>query len=123
LRPVLRALKEGLSFHYSPDEDFGAARSVFVDFFAAPTATLPILGRLARSANALVVPCMTRLTDKGYEVKFWPALTNYPTGDEMMDAARMNAAMEAGLREMPEQYMWTFKIFKTRPGGAPSPYG
>jgi len=123
LRPVLRALNQGLSFHYSPDEDFGAARSVFVDFFGVPTATLPILGRLARSANALVVPCMSRLTDKGYEVKFWPALTTYPTGNEMMDAARMNAAMEAGLREMPEQYMWTFKIFKTRPGGAPSPYG
>lgn len=123
LRPVLRALKQGLSFHYSPDEDFGAARSVFADFFGVSTATLPVLGRLARSADALVVPCMTRLTDRGYEVKFWPALNGFPTGDELKDATRMNAAMEAGLREMPEQYMWTFKIFKTRPGGAPSPYG
>ncbi len=34
----------------------------------------------------------------------------------------MNAAIEAGVREMPEQYMWTFKFFKTRPNGAPSPY-
>lgn len=123
LRPILRALKQGLTFYYAPDEDFGAERSIFVDFFGVPTATLPILGRLARSVDALVVPCMTRLTDKGYEVKFWPALNDFPTGDEITDAARMNAAIEAGLREMPNQYMWTFKIFKTRPGHAPSPYG
>jgi KDO2-lipid IV(A) lauroyltransferase/lauroyl-KDO2-lipid IV(A) myristoyltransferase len=31
--------------------------------------------------------------------------------------------LEEGLRSMPEQYLWTFKLFKTRPGQAPSPYG
>jgi KDO2-lipid IV(A) lauroyltransferase len=41
----------------------------------------------------------------------------------MHDAARMNAVIEEGLRHMPEQYLWTFKLFKTRPGHAPSPYG
>jgi KDO2-lipid IV(A) lauroyltransferase/lauroyl-KDO2-lipid IV(A) myristoyltransferase len=35
----------------------------------------------------------------------------------------MNQVIEEGLRPMPEQYLWTFKLFKTRPGQAPSPYG
>jgi KDO2-lipid IV(A) lauroyltransferase len=99
LRPVIRGLKQGLAFYY--------------------------LGRLARLTNALVVPCFTRLLPggRGYEVILKPPLEDFPNGDRALDAARMNAVIEEGLRHMPEQYLWTFKIFKTRPGHAPSPYG
>lgn len=124
LRPVLRALDDGMIFYYLPDEDFGPQRSVFAPFFGVPTATLPTLGRLAERANADVIPCFTRLLPRGrgYEVRLCPPLANFPTGDRVDDAARMNAALEDGIRAMPEQYMWTFKLFKTRPHG-PSPYG
>lgn len=123
LRPVLRALDAGLAFYYLPDEDFGPQRSVFAPFFGIPTATLPTLGRLAERANADVIPCFTRLLPGGYEVRLCAPLENFPTGDREQDAARMNAALESGIRDMPEQYMWTFKLFKTRPAGLPSPYG
>lgn len=125
LRPVIRALKQGLVFLYSPDEDFGERQSVFVPFFGVPTATLSTLGRLAHFTNALVVPCFTRLLPggRGYEVILKPPLEDFPNGDRTRDAARMNAVLEEGLRPMPEQYLWTFKLFKTRPGQAPSPYG
>ncbi|WP_372523729.1 lysophospholipid acyltransferase family protein [Sulfuricaulis sp.] len=124
LRPVIRGLKQGLAFYYLPDEDFGQRQSVFVSFFGVPTATLTTLGRLARLTNALVVPCFTRLLPggRGYEVILKPPLEDFPNGDRTRDAARMNVVIEEGLRHMPEQYLWTFKIFKTRPGHAPSPY-
>jgi lauroyl/myristoyl acyltransferase len=125
LRPVIRALKQGLVFMYSPDEDFGERQSVFVPFFGVPTATLTTLGRLAHMTNALVVPCFTRLLPggRGYEVTLKPPLEDFPNGDRVRDAARMNEVLEEGLHTMPEQYLWTFKLFKTRPGQAPSPYG
>ena len=125
LRPVIRGLKQGLAFYYLPDEDFGQRQSVFVPFFGVPTATLTTLGRLARLTDALVVPCFTRLLPggRGYEVILKPPLEDFPNGDRAHDAARMNTVIEEGLRHMPEQYLWTFKIFKTRPGQAPSPYG
>jgi len=125
LRPVIRGLKQGLVFYYLPDEDFGQRQSVFVPFFGVPTATLTTLGRLARLTDALVVPCFTRLLPggRGYEVILKPPLEDFPNGERTRDAARMNAVIEEGLRHMPEQYLWTFKIFKTRPGHAPSPYG
>lgn len=125
LRPVLRHLERGMIFYYLPDEDFGPKRSVFAPFFGVPTATLPILGRLAARTAADVVPCFTRLLPggRGYEVSLAPALENFPTGDAVHDAARMNQALEQGIRRMPEQYMWTFRLFHTRPAGAPSPYG
>lgn len=125
LRPVLRGLDAGMIFYYLPDEDFGPRHSVFAPFFGIPTATLATLGRLAERTQADVVPCFTRLLShgRGYEIILHPALTDFPTNDRVMDATRMNAAIEHGIRAMPEQYMWTFKLFKTRPNGAPSPYG
>lgn len=124
LRPVLRGLDEDVVFYYLPDEDFGPQRSVFTPFFGVPTATLPTLGRLAERAKADVIPCFTRLLPRGrgYEIILHPALAEFPAGERVRDAAHMNAALERGIREMPEQYMWTFRLFNTRPSGAPSPY-
>lgn len=124
LRPVVHALKHGQTFYYLPDEDFGPRHSVFAPFFGVPTATLPTLGRLARMTDAVVIPCFMRLLTfgRGYEVVLYPPLERFPTGNEIEDAAYMNRAMEEGIRTMPEQYLWTFKLFKTRPGNAPSPY-
>lgn len=125
LRPVVHALKQGLTFYYLPDEDFGPKHSVFAPFFGVSTATLPTLGRLAEMTDAVVIPCFARLRTlgRGYEVVLYPPLKQYPTGDEVKDATRMNAALEVGIREMPEQYMWTLKLFRTRPPGVASPYG
>lgn len=122
LRPVVRAIQERVTFYYLPDEDHGPKNSVFAPFFGVPAATLTTPGRMARLTGAAVVPCFTSLTPGGYEIRFEPALENFPSGDETADAARMNEVLEAGIRRMPAQYTWTFKLFKTRPDNAPSPY-
>ena len=124
LRPIVRAIKNGVGFYYLPDEDLGPEQSIFAPFFGVPRATVPILGRLARMTDAQVVPIFTRLlpNGRGYEVIYREPLANFPTGDDVQDATAMNDAFEAGIREMPEQYMWTLKIFRSRPDGGPSPY-
>lgn len=124
LRPVVRALRDGLVFYYLPDEDFGPRHSVFAPFFGVPTATLTTPGRLAGLTDAVVIPCFVRLLarGRGYEITLKAPLAGFPTAETGADAARTNRALEDGLRPMPEQYLWTFKIFKTRPRGAPSPY-
>ncbi|MEE8210306.1 MAG: hypothetical protein V3T85_00150, partial [Acidiferrobacterales bacterium] len=58
----------------------------------------------------------------GHELVLNPVLAEFPTGDPNKDAARMNAALEQSIRDAPEQYMWTLKLFKTRPDNGPSPY-
>ncbi len=82
------------------------------------------MGRLAALGDAAVIPYFTRLLPggAGYELVLKPALAGFPSGDRIKDAARMNEVLEEGIREMPEQYMWTFRLFKTRPDNAPSPY-
>ena len=119
IRPVVRALRDGFPFYYLPDMDLGPRESIFVPFFGVQTATVPALARLAHVSRARVVPMVTRqLADgEGYAAKFYPAWENFPTGDIEADTRRMNEFIEARVREMPEQYYWVHKRFKTRPPG------
>ena len=117
LRPVLKALKAKKLFYYLPDMDFGAKDAVFVDFFGVKTATVTALSRLCRITGAKVIPLITKQTKDGYESRFYPAWDNFPTDDEKADARRMNAFIEERILEMPDQYFWVHKRFKTRPEG------
>lgn len=124
IRPVVKAIRGGLPFYYLPDMDFGGRDSLFVPFFDVPAATITGLSRLARLSGAVVVPAVTRQLPgaQGYELRFYPAWENFPTDDVAADTRRMNAFIEERVREMPEQYYWVHKRFKTRPAGEASPY-
>jgi KDO2-lipid IV(A) lauroyltransferase len=119
IRPVIRALRDGIPFYYLPDMDLGPRESIFAPFFGVRTATVPALSRLAQVSRAKVMPVITRqLPDgEGYAAKFYPAWDDFPTGDVDADTRRMNQFIEARVREMPEQYYWVHKRFKTRPPG------
>jgi Kdo2-lipid IVA lauroyltransferase/acyltransferase len=122
LRSVIRVIKSGKPFYFLPDMDFGIRDAIFSPFFGVPTATITALPRLAKLTGAKVIPVVTRQVGAGYVVRFYPAWENYPTGDLEADVRRMNAFIEERVREMPEQYFWAHKRFKTRPPGESSPY-
>ena len=119
VRTALAALKDGLPFYYLPDQDYGPRDAIFVPFFGVSAATITGLSRLAKLAGARVLPCVTRMLagGEGYEVRFYPAWEKFPSDDVTEDTRRMNAFVEERVREMPEQYFWTHKRFKTRPEG------
>jgi len=119
VRPALAALKEGIPFYYLPDLDYGPRDAIFVPFFGVPAATITGLSRMVRLAGAHVLPCVTRMLPggAGYEVRCMPVWEDFPSGDDSADARRLNAFVEDRVREMPEQYFWTHKRFKTRPPG------
>jgi Kdo2-lipid IVA lauroyltransferase/acyltransferase len=124
VRAGLAAIKEHLPFYYLPDMDYGPRDSIFVPFFGVPAATVTGLARLARLGRARVVPCVTRMLPggAGYEVRCFAAWDDFPGDDPVADTRRMNAFIEERVREMPEQYFWTHKRFKTRPPGEPRWY-
>ena len=119
IRPVVKAMREGLPFYYLPDMDFGSRDSIFVPFFGVPAATITGLSRIARLARAVVVPAVTRQLPgrQGYELRFYPAWRDFPSGDVEADTQRMNEFIEQRAAEMPEQYYWVHRRFKTRPAG------
>jgi len=119
VRESLRAIASGAIYYYLPDLDFGRRRSVFVPFFGVAAATVTGLSYIARFTAARVVPCVTRMLPggKGYVARLYPAWTDFPSGDDMADARRLMSFVEERVLEMPEQYFWLHKRFKTRPEG------
>ena len=123
LRPLVKAIRAGHVGYLMPDEDLGDVSSVFAPFFGIPTATLPVVGRIARMTGAKVIPVFCELSDQGrYHVTLGKPLSGFPSGDPRADATAVNAAFEASIRTAPEQYLWTLKWFRTRPQGEESPY-
>ena len=119
LRPILKGMREGMPFIYPPDQDQGIRDGAFIPFFGVPAATMTSVPRIAQMTGAKVLPCITRLLPgaAGYVLTFYPAWENYPSGDDIADTRRMNKFIEERILEMPEQYFWLHKRFKTRPEG------
>ena len=122
LRTAVRAMKEGMPFYYLPDMDNGPNNSIFVPFFGVEAATLPMVSRLARLADAKVVVFVTEMTDDGYVLHVEAPWADFPSASVEDDTRRMNAVIERWVLRFPDQYLWTHKRFKTRPPGAPSIY-
>ncbi|MBI1942168.1 MAG: lipid A biosynthesis acyltransferase [Betaproteobacteria bacterium] len=119
VRALIAGMREGRPLYYLPDQDYGARDALFVPFFGLQAATVPGLARLARITGARILPCLTRILPggAGYRVTIEPPWQDFPTGDLHADTRRMNAYIEHKVQEMPEQYLWMHKRFKTRPPG------
>lgn len=124
VRGVTRALRSGRVVWYAPDQDFGPSGSVFVPFFGILAATITATGKFARLGNARIIPFSHHLRPdgKGYDIEIHPPLEDFPSDDEIADAARINTIIEGFIRQHPEQYLWAHRRFKTRPPGEPSLY-
>lgn len=124
LLSLVRTIRRGAWFYYLPDEDRGRAGMVFAPFFGVPKATVPALARLARAAHAVVLPVRSAFSPETgrFSVRFYAPATDLESPDPTEEAARMNRLLERLVREAPEQYLWTQKIFRTRPPGEASVY-
>lgn len=124
-KTVIRDLKRGMTLFYLSDEDLGREGSVFVPFFGQPKATLAMLPRIVKMTNAKVFPVYAHYIaeDGKYQISILPAMKDYPTGDSLIDARRLNEATEQSIMVSPEYYLWKLRLFKTRKKvGEKSPY-
>lgn len=123
-RQTLSVLKSGKPIMLAADMDFGLRDSVFVPFFGVQACTLTAVSRLAKISGARVVPFVTEVLPgyRGYKLRIFEPLQNYPCGDVEADALLTNQFLEAQIQNIPEQYYWVHRRFKRRPEGEPSVY-
>jgi KDO2-lipid IV(A) lauroyltransferase len=120
VRAAIQAMRrEKRPLFYLPDLDHGPRNAVFVPFFGVPAATVPGLSRIAKLAGAKVLPYVTRMLPGGggYVARIEAPWEDFPSDDVEADTRRMNAYIEKVALEIPEQYLWMHKRFKTRPPG------
>lgn len=122
LRATLRHLKQGGILWYAPDQDMRGKDTVFAPFFGIQAASITATHQLARLSGAAVVPFFHRREGDRYVLRVDPPLADFPGNDPQADTARVNAAVEAMVREAPAQYLWIHRRFKRRPPGEPALY-
>lgn len=124
VRDVLRTLEENKAIWYAYDVDGGKKRSVFAPLFGIETASLTAVTRFVELTGAAIVPISFYRRDNEffYDIYLSPALENFPSNNLRTDASRLNASLEQAIRKKPEQYVWQYKRFKTRPNGEPRLY-
>lgn len=122
IRAAMRHLKQGGFLWYAPDQDMRGKDTVFAPFFGVPAATITATHQFARLSGCAVVPFFHRREGADYVLRVGAPLPDFPSDDVVADSARVNAAIEAMVREAPSQYLWIHRRFKRRPSGEVSPY-
>lgn len=118
IRKLIRRLKDKHTVWYAPDQDMGKKNTVYAPFFGVPAATLTATSKIAKMTHAVVLPLGLRRDLNGeYIIEIHEPLKDFPTGDDIVDATRVNQTLEMMIRKSPTQYMWIHRRFKTHPQG------
>lgn len=123
-RKVIKALKNGVIFYYLADEDLGTENSVFEKLFDETKSTLVSISKVSSLSNSTVLPCINHYcpSSKKYITYIGEPLKNFPSDSLQKDANTINIALEEIISRNLEQYMWSLRLFQTRPGDKKYPY-
>ncbi|MDH2915982.1 MAG: lysophospholipid acyltransferase family protein [Gallionella sp.] len=117
VRQLLKALKRGEVIGVLPDQVPGNGEGEWVSFFGRPAYTMTLVGRLIEAGGAVVVMCHSERLPRGegYALHFSPmsfaATASIPK--------QMNTALEAVIRDHPDQYLWSYNRYKVPHGALP----
>ncbi len=130
MRQLVKSIKAGHVIWYTPDQDFGLTHGVMAKFFGVPAATITAPRRLAKLGDknnppAVMAVHFYRQTPDNlprgkrphYHITITPALSDYPSDDEVADANKINELLEGLIRIDPTQYMWFHRRFKNQADG------
>ena len=123
-KKIVQALKKPIVFYYIGDEDLGLKNSEFANFFDEKKSTLISISKIAALSKATVIPCINHYCpskDK-YITYVDKPLEKFPTEQTRDDALIINRAFEKLINRDLNQYMWSLRLFQTRPNGHKYPY-
>src|SRR3954465_4673277 len=119
VREMFAALKRGETVGFLPDQVPGRGEGEWSEFFGRPAYTMTLAAKLAERSNVACFLAFARRLPhaEGYSIHVRP-LPAARAGERA--TRRINRALEALVRECPEQYLWGYNRYKT-PSGAPPP--
>jgi len=118
IRELIKSIKSGVPSWYATDQNYRGKGSILVPFFGVEAPTNPGTSRLAKMTKATIIPCIcVRLLDKkdsrkGYLLRFYPPVEDFPSDNMLADTQRLNQIIEEQIKDFPEQYLWTHKRYK-----------
>ncbi len=117
VKQMIKALRLGQSVGLLPDQVPPLGMGVWVPFFGQDAYTMTLSARLVQQTGATVLVAWgERLAwGQGFRVHVLPLLMPVDTGfpGEAKEAASLiNRAMEAVIRQCPQQYLWGYARYK-----------
>lgn len=135
IRSQYASLKAGNNIGAMPDQEPAQHSGVFAQFFGQIALTSNLLPRLCQRTGARVIIAFAQRLPrgKGFKIVFQPVRPNVASDssdigtqgpaatqcddDQPIDSQSLNSAIELAVAALPEQYLWSYKRFRTRPEG------
>ena len=121
VRELFAALKRGEAVGFLPDQVPGIGEGEWAEFFGRPAYTMTLAPKLAARADVACFLAYARapaarrgLRARGAPASATPAAAKRRPGS-------LNRALEALVRECPEQYLWGYNRYKTPRGAKARP--
>ncbi len=120
---LVRALRRGALTAILPDQVPARRGGRFAPFFGRPAFTGTLAPRLIQQSGARVFMARARrLPDRGFELSFSEPDASVYSDDLDTALAGLNRSVESLIRELPEQYLWSYKRFRRVAEGETKPY-
>jgi len=112
---IQRALKNTELVGLLPDQDPGEEGGIMAPFFNTKANTMTLLAKIAKKNDVQVLIFWAKRLPKGkgYELNLEPVDLNKNGHTLDSQVASMNHCIEVLIRKIPEQYMWSYKRFKS----------
>ena len=116
LTDIVDALRRGRMVGILLDQNASRREGVFVPFFGVPASTSKGMALIALRTGAPVLPVFIRRRPDGrHVVDAGAPVPVPPDGDVVAFTRAFNEAIEAAIRQAPEQWFWLHRRWKTRP--------
>ena len=112
---IHRALKKGELIGILPDQDPGDDGGIMVPFFNNNVNTMTLLAKISKKQDTQVLMFWAERLPKGrgYELNLESVDLSESGGALESQVTSMNHYVESLIRRLPEQYMWSYKRFKS----------
>jgi len=112
---IQRALKNKELVGILPDQDPGIDGGIMSPFFNKQANTMTLLAKIAKKNDVQVLMFWAKRLPKGkgYKLNLEPVDLNLNSENIEEQVSLMNQCIENLIRKMPEQYMWSYKRFKS----------
>lgn len=120
VREMFGALQRREAVGFLPDQVPGVGEGEWSEFFGRPAYTMTLAAKLAARDNVACFLAFARRLPRagGYSIHIRPLP---PTQPGETPTRRLNRALEALVRECPEQYLWGYNRYKVPQGAPPRP--
>lgn len=112
---LMRRLGEGKAVLVFPDQEPIASGGEYADFFGVPALTSTLIPKLAHKTGALVCYMVCWRSDAGFTLEVYPSRVGEV--EEGAGVHTLNSEIEHIVRQRPEQFLWSYKRFKTPESG------